>query len=69
MKKIEYIEGILDMYPTWKPSDIAFMPEINLVGNDLIAVVFSQSRSGVSGWPDIQTNFLRSRSSFVMYLI
>lgn len=64
MKEINQIEKIRDFYNDWKPSDIAFIKEINWSKNNLKIILYFQIRNNISNWPDLNQNFVEATFEF-----
>jgi hypothetical protein len=52
MKQIINIDAILNTFPTWKPSDIAFITRVEWSIGFLEMTVYSQLRNKLDSWPD-----------------
>jgi hypothetical protein len=64
MKEISKIEKIRDFYSDWKPSDIAFIKEINWSKNNLKVILYFQIRDEISNWPDLTKDFVEATFEF-----
>ncbi|HVI46522.1 MAG TPA: hypothetical protein VM802_16720 [Chitinophaga sp.] len=54
MKKIELITNV---YPNWKPSDIAFIKTVEWSTSNIMMIVYCQLRGDGGGWPDMSNDF------------
>ncbi len=52
MKQIINIDAILNTFPAWKPSDIAFISRVEWSNGSLEMTVCSQLRNKLDTWPD-----------------
>ncbi|GGF23863.1 hypothetical protein [Flavobacterium limi] len=64
MKEINQIEKIRDFYNDWKPSDIAFIKEINWSKNNLKIILYFQIKTNMSKWPDLTKDFIEATFEF-----
>lgn len=64
MKEISKIEQIRDFYSDWKPSDIAFIKEINWSKNNLRIILYFQIRDKIGNWPDLTKAFVEATFEF-----
>lgn len=64
MKEINKIERITDFYTDWKPSDIAFIKEMNWSKNNLKIILYFQIRNKMSVWPDLTKDFVEATFEF-----
>ena len=64
MKKIADIEKITNAFPSWTPSDIAFIKSIHWSTHDLAMVFYFQMRSYANGWPDVSKAFFKVSLTF-----
>lgn len=65
MKYIKDIEKITNIYPRWKPSDIAFIKGIKWSNNNMVMVLDCQLRDNELGWPNMAKDFFEISLNFV----
>lgn len=64
MIKIKEIEKITDLYPEWRPSDIAYIKALEWSINKLSVIFLCQLRNKLTVWPDHSKFFFEIEMTF-----
>lgn len=64
MVKIKDLDKILEIYPEWDPSNVAFIKSIKWFDKHILMEVYCQSRKDKYRWPDLSSNFFELKFRF-----
>lgn len=64
MNKIIDLNKILEIYPQWDPSNVAFIKSIKWFDKNILMEVYCQSRKDRHNWPDLFSNFFELKFRF-----